>query len=168
VTTRHGDNVTRGGQNDREASSSRLGKRPLIGIGARDPTTPVVPFLDTYVPGKTSSTPAFVVPGGRSGTFGPVVNSDAEDPTAKKHKRIRTERNLYGDRIGSVLRHDSTCSSSDSDSTPGVERGSINSANDDGDTDCDEAPTDDDVVIRDTNIAGPSTQARRRSRRFDN
>jgi len=167
VTTRHGENVARGGRNDRKASSSRLGKRPLIGIGARDPNTAIEPYLDTYVPGRTSSTPAFVVPGGRSGTFGPTVNSDAEDPTARRHKRIRTERNLNGDRIP-VLRNESTCSSSSSDSEPDVERGSNNSANDEGDTDCDEAPTDDDVVIRDANIAGPSTQARRTSRRFNN
>lgn len=125
----------------------------------RDPNTVIEPFVDTYVPGRTSSTPAFVV------ARGPAVNSDGEQPRAKRHKRIRIEENLNGERITS-LRHDSTCSSSGSDDEADIEHGNNNDGDDECDPNCDEAPDDDDVLIADLNA--PSTRRVRRSSRFNN
>lgn len=164
--TRRGGTSSRGGnrkgpkpgRHDGEASSSMPSRRCSSGIGVRDPNTVIEPFLDTYVPGRTSSTPAYKVPPG------PALNSDGEYPDAKRHKVLRVEENLYGRKIA-LLRNESTCSSSGSDDEADIERGSNN--DDDGDPCCDEAPDDDDVVIGNANMAGTSTQGVRRSSRFN-
>lgn len=164
-----GGYIARGGRNDGEASSSRPPKRSFTGIGVRDPNVVIEPFVDTYVPGHTSSTPAFVVPGVRSGIAGPTINSDAEDPRAHRHKRFKRSR-CNGETIVELRNENSevegywTSGGSDEDN----EHGSSEGADDVDVPDCDEAPADDDVVIRDVNLAGPSTQEVRRSSRLNN
>lgn len=154
------------GRNDAEASSSRPTRRPLIGIGARDPNRVIEPFLNTYVPGPTSSTPAFVVPTvltPRSGVTGPAVNSDAEDPLAHRHKRFRRTRS--NDRIELQLRNEN----SEVETVQASDGSDGDNEVDDADApNCDEAPADDDVVIRDGIVGSRSTETVRRSSRFRN
>ena len=129
----------------------------------------IEPFLNTYVPGHTSSTPAFVVPGVRSGIAGPTINSDAEDPQAHRHTRFRRSRSNGETRVelrneNSEVENCWTSDGSDGDN----EHGSNDGYDNEDVPDCDEAPADHDIVIRDANIAGPSTQEVRRSSRLNN
>jgi len=164
-----GGNIARGGRNDGEASSSRPTTRSFTGIGVRNPNVVIEPFVDTYVPGRTSSTPAFVVSRVPSGTAGPTINSDAEDPSAHRHKKFKRSRN-NGETIVELRNENSevegywTSDGSDGDN----EHDNSEGADDEDVPDCDEAPADDDVVIRDVNLAGPSTQEERRSSRLNN
>lgn len=158
----------RGGRNTSGPSSSRPSKRTVRGIGVRDPNVETEPFLNTYVPGPTSSTPAFAIPPVRSG---PTINSDAEDPHARKHKRLR--RNRTQGRTVVELRNENSEVEGHQTSDGGDDEEELGGRDSEGDynmddRDCDEAPADDDVVIRDANIAGPSTQEVRRSSRLNN
>jgi hypothetical protein len=157
------------GQNNAEASSSRPTRRPLIGIGARDPNQVIEPFVDTYVPGRTSSTPAFVVPTPRSGITGPIINSDAEDPQAHRHKRLKRVRCNDGTELQLRNENSEVESVRASDGSDADNEVDYNDEADDADVpNCDEAPADDDVVIRDGIVRSLSTQTVRRSSRLRN
>ena len=159
----------RGGRNDGEASSSRTVERSFTGIGVRDPNMVIEPFVGTYVPGHTSSTPAFVVHGVRSSNASPTINSDAEDPQAHRHKRFKRLRCNGETRVELRNENSEVESYWTSDGSDGDNELGSNNGADEGDVpDCDEAPADDDIVIRGANIAGPSTQQVRRSSRLNN
>jgi hypothetical protein len=119
----------------------------------------IEPFLSTYVPGPSGSTPAFVVP---TIPGGPTINSDAEDPNAQRHKRFKRKRSQGETTI--ELRNEN----SEVEGHWTTDSGEAEDEYDSNEDANDEAPEDDDVVVRDANAADPSAQEVRRSSRLNN
>jgi len=160
-----------GGKNTDRVPSSRAPKHPLRGIGAPHPRENVEPFVQIYIPGSTLSTLAYVVPLGRRG---PMINSNAEDPVAKQHKRIVSRpgrRGVWATELrneNSKIEGEQTTYHGDEEEILGSEGDAYNDEEDEIDGDCDEALEDADVRIQETHPAGPSTQEHRRSSRLNN
>lgn len=153
----------RGGKNTRGASSSRPPKPPPRGIGAPRVGVDVEPFLETFTPGPTRTTPAYRV---HKDVRGPTINSDAEDPAAKRHKKI-VQTNRKRGRVGYELRNENSEVEDYLSSQGGDDEEGSGSEDEEADHDCDEAPADSDVCIRDAHRAEGSNREVRRSNRLN-
>ena len=119
----------------------------------------VQPFLNTFVPGPSSSTPAFVV----RPLSGPSINSDAEDPTAHRQKRIR-----YSPSTRSLqLRNENSDVDFSVDNSDRENQNADDEGGNDEDAN-DEAPSDDDVILPTVHLESLDNERVRRSGRLNN
>ncbi len=127
--------------------------------GLKRSSSEIIPFLDTSARDGTMSMPIIGIPGG------PQVGSDAEDPLAKRRKRL--VRTNVGGEDTIELRNDNSEIEGLVRTNYGDEDDVLGDGDDEReDDDCDEAPCDDDVVVRSLSVPldGP---IRRSSRRKD-
>jgi hypothetical protein len=113
--------------------------------GLKRPRAEIIPFLDTSAQDGTMSTPIITIPGG------PQVGSDAEDPLAKRRKRL--VRTNVGGEDTIELRNENSEIEGLVRTNYGDEDDVLGDGDDEREDDeCDEAPCDDDVVVRSFSI----------------
>ena len=122
----------------------------------------IEPFLHTEIPGNPLTTPAVLH------NRGPQVDSDASDRNAKRHKRLHA-RNVDG-QFQFEIRNESSevegvgqSQYGDENAIMGDDKEGCDESHPDSNGDCEEAPNDPDIRVRQLSV-GTSRRPRRSHR----